>query len=417
MKRVAVVGAGIVGLATAYELLQKGFDVTVYEAGGLPGQQTSKANGGQLSYSFVSPLASPDVLRSLHRLLLDRHGALRLRPRFDVAQMQWLLGFIAMCSAQKHREGAEDLLSLGVVSREALAELLHKHPLQFDHNENGKLQVFESRTVFEATSQAQTAFLRSHGVEQLELGPQEAVRLEPSLAPIEQRIVGALFTPSEQAGNCELLCLRLSDLLQSFGVELRFNAPITSLRRDAQGQLLAFHHQEPVDADAVVLANGTAARALAKPLGLDLGIYPLRGYSLTYPIDSNSGAPVASVSDIRNKVVYARMGDRLRVAGMIDIGVDRPREIDARIQTLKNQVKSFFPALRPIGPATGWSGVRSARPTSKPLIGPTPVPGLFVNVGQGALGFTLAFGSARLLAESIDRPQGSTTQLASRFAM
>src|SRR5690606_237484 len=357
------------------------------------------------------------VLRSLHRLLLDRHGALRLRPRFDIAQMQWLLGFLAVCSQQKHQQGAEDLLALGVVSRRALDELLQKHPLEFEHNKNGKLQVFESRTVFEATSRSQTAFLRAHGVEQHELGPQEALRLEPSLAPIGQRIAGALFTPSEQAGNCELLCLRLCDLLQSLGVELRFNMPITSLRRDAQGQILAFHHHEAIDADAVVLANGTAAPALAKPLGLELGIFPLRGYSLTYPIDSNSEAPIASVSDIRNKVVYARMGDQLRVAGMIDIGVDRPGEIDARIQTLKSQVKSFFPALRPTGPATGWSGLRSARPTSKPLIGPTRVPGLFVNVGHGALGFTLAVGSARLLAESIDQSQGRTPQLASRFAM
>lgn len=417
MRRIAVIGAGVVGLATAYELMRKGFDVTVYESNGRAGQQTSKANGAQLSYSFVSPLASPDVLRSMHKLLLDRHGALRLRPRFDPAQMRWLLAFVAACSAEKHRQGAEDLLRLGVVSRDALNDLLSKHPLDFAHNENGKLQVFESRPVFEATGQAQMAFLRSHGVEQCELGPGEAVRLEPSLAPIQRRIVGALFTPSEQAGDCELLCLRLSELLQSLGVGFRFNTPVTSLRRDAKGKLLAFHHGEVIDADAIVLANGTAAQLLARPLGLDLGIYPLRGYSLTYPIDAQSGAPKVSVSDIRNKVVYARIGDQLRVAGMIDIGVDHPRAIDMRIKTLKSQVGSFYPALRPLGEPVAWSGERSARPTSKPIVGPTPISGLFVNVGQGALGFTLAFGSARLLAEAIGRQPGSFTGLAARFAM
>lgn len=417
MKRIAVIGAGIVGLATAYELMRQGYEVTVYEANKQAGQQTSKANGAQLSYSFVSPLASPDVLRSLHRLLLDRHGALRLRPRLDAVQWQWLLAFAAACSAKKNRQGAEDLLSLGCVSRQALDELLQNHPLEFAHNENGKLQVFESRPDFEATRQAQMPFLRSHGVEQRELSPDEAVQLEPSLAPIRQRIVGTLFTPSEQAGNCELLCLRLSELLQSSGVCLRFNTPITSLRRDGKGGALAFSHGDAVETDAIVLANGTAAQSLARPLGLNLGIYPLRGYSLTYPINAQSGAPSVSVSDIRNKVVYARIGDQLRVAGMIDIGVNHPKAIQARIQTLKRQVSGFYPALRPLGEPAVWSGERSARPTSKPVIGPSPVSNLFVNVGQGALGFTLAFGSARLLADGIGRRSGNYAQLAARFAM
>lgn len=318
---------------------------------------------------------------------------------------------------QKNNQGAEDLLRLGIVSRQALDELLEHHPLEFMHNKNGKLQVFESSPEFEAARQQQMPFLRSHGIEQYALSRLEAVQLEPSLAPIQRRIVGALFTPGDQAGDCELLCLRLSELLQSSGVQLRFNTPITSLRRDGGGRAIAFSHDSAVDADALVLANGTAAQQLVKSLGINLGIYPLRGYSLTYPIDAHSGAPQVSVSDIRNKVVYARIGERLRVAGMIDIGVNRPGVIEARIQTLKNQVNSFYPALRPLDEPAVWSGERSARPTSKPIIGASPVPNLFINVGQGALGFTLAFGSARLLAERIGGRSEKYTGLATRFAM
>lgn len=417
MKRIAVVGAGVVGLATAYELSQKGFEVAVYEASDKAGQLASKANGAQLSYSFVSPLASPDVLRSLHKLLLDRSGALRLQLRFDPAQLRWLLAFLGACSSARHQQGAADLLELGQVSRDALSDLLQKHTLEFSHRQTGKLQVFESQTAFEATRSAQMSLLTSYGVEQQSLSTSETVQLEPSLAPIAQRIAGALFTPSEQTGDCEQLCLHMSELLQNSGVDIHFNTPITSLRRDPQGKLLAFHAGGAIDADAIVLANGTAAQTLADAVGVRLGIYPLRGYSLTYPVGGQSGAPRLSISDIHNKVVYAPIDGHLRVAGMIDIGVNHPRAIAERIQTLKQQVKDFYPSLKPLGEPTEWSGERPARPTSKPLIGATPVPGLFVNVGHGALGFTLAFGSARLLAETLSQHPGDTVRLASRFAM
>lgn len=417
MSRVAVVGAGIVGLATAYELMRQGLEVTVFEAGERAGQLTSKANGAQLSYSFVSPLASPDVLRSLHTLLLNRHGALRLRLRFDPAQLRWLLAFIAACPAASHEQGAADLLKLGQESRDVLNELLQKHTLGFSHQQTGKLQVFESKKAFDDTRSAQAALLRSQGIEQQSLSPREAVQLEPSLAPIAPRIVGALFTPSEETGDCEQLCLSLSELLQANGVRLRFGTPVTSLRREPQGKLLAFHGNEAIEADTIVLANGTAAQTLARSVGVDLGIYPLRGYSLTYPVDEQSGAPRLSVSDIRNKVVYAPIDGHLRVAGMIDIGVDHPRAISERIQTLQRQVKDFYPALKPLDAPLSWSGERPARPTSKPLIGATPVRGLFVNVGHGALGFTLAFGSARLLADLLCGNNSGTGRLAPRFAM
>lgn len=417
MNRIAVVGAGIVGLATAYELWRKGFEVAIYEAGDKAGQLTSKANGAQLSYSFVSPLASPDVLRSLHALLVNRRGALRLHPRFDLAQLRWLLAFLAACSATKHRQGAADLLELGQASRDALNDLLQAHPLEFSHKQTGKLQVFESKATYDDTRRAQTILLRSQGIEQQSLSPEEAIQLEPSLAPIAHRIVGALFTPSEQTGDCEQLCLRLSELLRVKGVHVHFNTPITSLCRDSKGMLLAFHGDEAIKTDAIVLANGTAAQGLARSVGVDLGIYPLRGYSLTYPVDEQSGAPQLSISDIRNKVVYAPIDGHLRVAGMIDIGVNHPRAVSERIHTLKQQVKDFYPALRPSGEPLAWSGERPARPTSKPLIGATRVPGLFVNVGHGALGFTLAFGSARLLAETLSKQPGDAARLAPRFSM
>lgn len=416
MKHFLVIGAGIVGLATAYELRQRGFEVTVIEAQGKAGQETSKANGAQLSYSFVSPLASPLVLKSLHKLLLDRQGALRIRPRIDGQQINWLLHFLRACSASRNRETSEDLLNLGALSRDVLTEILQQHPIEFFHNQNGKLLVFESHASLTA-ARNQADFLRSHGVTQKELSIDEACRLEPCLLPIKSRIQGAFFTPSEQAGDCEALCIGLSKILARQGVVFRYNTPLIRLKISLSRHVQAYLHDGPIDADAIVLANGIGAQVLAKDAGINLRIYPLRGYSLTYTVDDSSGAPQTSVSDIRNKVVYARIGDKLRVAGMVDIGINDPQTIEQRTQTLKAQVDDFLPALKPLQPPIAWSGQRPARPDSKPLIGPTSIHNLFINAGHGALGFTLAFGSARLLADSVAGDSNPHLHLATRFSL
>ncbi len=400
MRHIAVIGAGVVGLATAYELSRQNFRVSVYEANDRPGQETSKANGAQLSYSFVSPLASPAVLKSLHKLLLERNGALRLRPHFEWAQFKWLIAFTLACSVRRNQAGAEDLLALGVLSRHALDDLLERHPIDFSHNRNGKLQVFESDSLLAQSHAAQTPFLASHGVEQKYLNASETVALEPSLAPIEARIKGGLFTPSEEAGDCEQLCLRLMDLLQSHGVQFHFNTPIVRLQKTGN-KVQAITKADSVTADDIVLTSGIGTSQLLRPLGLDARIYPLRGYSLSYTLNEGSKAPQVSVSDIRNKVVYARIGNQLRVAGMIDIGVNRSQSIAHRIETLKQQVNEFLPELQPVADPTPWTGERAARPDSKPVIGASNISNLYLNVGHGALGFTLAFGSARLLADSL----------------
>jgi len=414
MTQVAIIGAGIVGLASAYELQQRGFEVSVYEANAQSGQGTSKANGAQLSYSFVTPLATPGVLRDLPKLLFDRQGALRLHPRLQMAQLRWLLAFTACCTQRQSRQGAEDLFLLGQLSRQSLDELLAEHPLPFAHRRSGKLQVFQSQSGFEQARAAQTDFLATHGIEQQVLNAAETIQLEPSLAAIEGRIQGSLFTPSEETGDCAALCAQMTQLLQKRGVKFHFNTPITSLQA-AGNQVRAQTAQGPLEHQHIVLATGVPTQQLLRPLGLNPNIYPLRGYSLTFPLNEDSQSPRTSISDIKNKVVYAPLGKQLRVAGMVDIGVQRPRIIEQRINTLKAQVNEFYPQLAPAGPPTSWTGERAARPDSKPVISATPYANLHVNAGHGALGFTLAFGSARLLAGLLCGDADPT--LAQRFVL
>jgi len=397
MTDVAVIGAGIVGLATAYELRQRGFEVSVYEANAHSALGTSKANGAQLSYSFVTPLASPGVLRDLPKLLFDRQGALRLRPRLQLAQLRWLLAFAACCNQSQSKQGALDLFLLGQLSRQSLDEMLSKHSLYFEHQRSGKLQVFQSQESFQQARAAQTEFLAAHGIEQHALNANETVKLEPTLAAIEERIYGSLFTPSEESGDCAALCTQLTELLKKQGVIFHFNTPITGLH--AQGnQIQAQTADGPVQAKHIILSAGVPSQQLLRPLNINPNIYPLRGYSLTFKLDNQRQTPQTSVSDIKNKVVYANLGNKLRVAGMVDIGVRHPATIEERIKMLKSQVKEFYPHLASADEPQSWTGERAARPNSKPNVSATPFSNLYINAGHGALGFTLAFGSGRLLA-------------------
>lgn len=398
MSRIAVIGAGIVGLATAYELSNRGFEVDIYEAEGQSGQGTSKANGAQLSYSFVTPLANPSVLRSLPKLLLDRQGALQFHPRMQVSQLRWLAAFIASCTHRKSSQGARDLFQLGQISQQILDDALKKDELSFQHQRSGKLQVFQSHESLQQAHAEQSKLLAHYGVEQHLLNKQETIKLEPSLTAIEHDIQGSLFTPSEECGDCEELCQQLTDLLLDKGFRFHFNTCISDLQIDSHNKVQAITEHGPIQADYIVLATGVNTQKMLRPLKIDPKIYPLRGYSLTFPLGKKSRAPMTSVSDIKNKVVYAPLRDRLRVAGMLDIGVQNENIIKKRLQTLKRQVNEFYPQLNPLEKPMEWTGERAARPDSKPIISGTQFTNLFLNVGHGALGFTLAFGSAYLLA-------------------
>ncbi|WZB63768.1 D-amino acid dehydrogenase [Achromobacter xylosoxidans] len=392
---IIVIGAGIIGLTTARALLADGHDVTVLDEAAQAGVGTSKANGAQLSYSFVAPLADSSVLGKLPGWLTRRDAPLRLRLRADPAQWRWALSFLAACRRDTAARTTAELLQLGLHSRRLTRALVQDGALSCDFSASGKLLVYQDATAF-AGARAQMHYQACLGCEQHALGRDECLALEPALADIGQRVVGGVYTPSEDA-DCQALC---ASLARGLGARLRLGTRVRRLRlRGGAVQALETSAGE-MQADAYVVANGVGAQALCRQAGLQPLIYPLKGYSLTYALGPDSRAPRTSLSDVHNKVVYARLGDRLRVAGMVDIG-DRDAGIDGgRIHQLKEQVRRYLPRLAPTGEPEAWAG-RPARPDGKPLIGCTPVRGLWINAGHGALGFTLAAGSAGVLADRI----------------
>ena len=398
---VLVLGAGIIGLTTAYFLNKEGFEVTVVDRNNDVALETSFANGAQLSYSYVAPLAGPGVMSHVPKWLLDRNSPLRFRPSLDPATLCWNVRFMKACTAAQSNQTTRELLALSFLSRDLYHTMMQQENIAFDHKRAGKLIVHRSRDSFDHAVE-QLDFQRSLGCEQRALSVEECLSLEPSLQRMRDHLSGGIYTESEESGDCYQLAVALKKILQQRGVTFRFNTPIKKLVTDSMRKVsVQTENAARLSADHIVVALGCDSTALLKPLGIAVPVSPLKGYSLTLPIQSAADAPVVSITDYERKVVYARLGERLRVAGMADmVGLDR--HIDtARIETLKQEARNLFPDAGNYDLATLWTGLRPATPKGKPIIDGTRYGNLWLNIGQGALGFTLASGSARVMTDLI----------------
>jgi D-amino-acid dehydrogenase len=404
--KILILGAGVAGVASAYYFWRDGHEVTVLERNEGVALETSFANGGQLSYSYVAPLASPSVIPKIPPWLLRRDAPLRFTPEADLEQWRWIAEFLAACNGKTADITTERLLRLSFYSRDLMHELVRDESLDFDYVQNGKLVVHTERASFESARRLM-AFQASLGCEQQALGADETVTLEPALAAMRPRICGAIYTPSEDAGDCWKFCNELKRLMTTgpHPVSYRFNVEVQRLLPMA-GRVMGVETSAGVmEADAYVLALGTHAPSLMAPLGQRLPIYPLKGYSLSLPIADERGAPRISVTDFKRKVVYARIGGELRVAGMADLAGRHCRIDVERVTQLVQEVKTAFPHASDFRELHPWCGMRPATPRGTPILGATSHANLWLNVGHGALGFTLALATGRVVADLVSGRQ------------
>jgi D-amino-acid dehydrogenase len=398
---VLVIGAGVIGLATAWYLCADGHQVTVVERNQDVALETSFANGGQLSYSYVAPLAGPGILTKLPGWLLREDSPVRFRPRADLEQWRWLLQFVRACTLEQCEACTRKLLSLSFFSRDLMHELLvHEPALRFDHANAGKLVVYRTSAAFDAARRL-LDYQRSLGCEQEALDAEACVAKEPSLTHLGAQLQGGIFTRSEDSGDCYQFCVSMTRLLRERGVRFRFGTTVTQLRRDSAQTVGAYAGDERLDADHIVLATAAPSVPLLRTLDIRVPLYPLKGYSLTAPVVADAAAPRVSITDFERKIVYARLGNRLRIAGMADI-TGRRADIDPkRVATLRAQSAATFPGAADFDSAAVWCGLRPATPKSMPIIDSTRFANLWLNLGQGALGFTLALASGRLIGDLV----------------
>jgi D-amino-acid dehydrogenase len=393
--QVCVLGAGIVGLATAWQLQREGHEVTVVDRA-TPGAGASGGNGAQLSYSYVQPLADPAIWRQLPGLLLSPSSPLKLRPALDPQQWRWGLQFLARCNARASRETTARLLALAALSRAGFEQMLADAQLDCDFSATGKLVLYPSATSFDA-ARRQTDLQRTLGSQQTAVSAAECVALEPALASYQPQIAGAIHTPSECAVDCQKVCSGLHDLLRQRGVRFLLGTEVLGPVRRQQRMTAVATSRGHLEAERFVLSLGSASPAFARKVGVVLPVYPIKGYSITVDVGSNlQQAPRVSVTDSARKVVFARIGSRLRVAGMAEL-VGQDTSIPAqRIASLRASTHALFPGCRTNGDIRPWTGMRPATPSGLPIVGllPGAPDNLIFNTGHGALGLTLAFGTA-----------------------
>lgn len=403
---VCVLGGGVIGVTTAYSLAREGMRVTVVERHPSLGAETSFANGGQLSYTYVAPLAGPSVPGHLPEWLLSRTAPLRFRPSLSVAQWRWCMAFLRQCTTARSRRTAIELLRLGAYSRRLMGRLMEAEPLDFAFRRSGKLVVYRDRDEFSAARQ-QMEFLAGFGADQTALDSASCIDTEPALDSLRDKLAGGIFTGSEESGDCYLFTRELARVAaEKYGVQFVCEASVQGLRREGNRVVAAHTSHGDIGADAFVLALGNGSADLVQPLGMRLPIYPLKGYSLTMPVDRRHVAPEVSVTDLHHKVVYARLGAHLRVAGMVDMTPAGSRADASRLRLLALQANATMPNAGDFSSLREWTGARPATPDSKPLIGATALGNLWLNTGHGALGFTLAAASAELVTDAICHRKG-----------
>ena len=408
--RISILGAGVAGLTTAWYLARDGHEVEVIERNTGVALETSFANGAQLSYSYVAPLAGPGVLPKVPPWLLRRDSPLRFYPAVDPHQWRWLLEFVLACNRDTSDLTTRRLLTLSFYSRALMHNFVAHEAPDFGYAKSGKLVVFSDQAGFDSARRL-LDYQRSLGCEQEALDRDQCIALEPALgdaqSALHKRLVGGIHTPSEEVGDCYRFCLALEAKLRSMSVKFRLGTTLESIRAEG-GRVVALRtDQGEHPTEACVLTLGAQSPFLVRPLGLRLPIYPLKGYSLTLP--ASARAPRISITDFKRKVVYAPLDHQgtpqLRVAGMADIAGYSQHIDPVRLGQLIKESKLAFPAATDYTQSAAsmqpWAGLRPATPKGTPILGATPYANLFLNCGHGALGWTLALGSARIVADLI----------------
>ena len=400
--KVVVLGAGVVGVSTAWFLRQAGHEVTVIDRAEAVAMETSFANAGQLSFGYTTPWAAPGIPQKAAKWLLKAHSPLIVRWDGSGFQLRWLKQMLQNCTESRYRLNKERMVRVSEYSRALFAKLEAELGLDFEGRKKGTLQIFRTDKEVQGAKK-DMAVLAEYGVPFTELSAADCVQYEPALANVVHKLAGALHLPNDATGDCHLFTTRLATLCREQGVRFVFNHAIERFESNGKRIQAVYAGGKRWEAEHFVCALGSFSRPLLMQLGLDVPVYPVKGYSLTLPVVQSDAAPQSTVLDETYKVAITRFNERIRVGGMAELSGYQLRLNPKRRETLELVVQDLFPHGGDVRQATFWSGLRPMTPDSTPIIGASAWENLTLNTGHGTLGWTMSLGSGKLAADMVSQ--------------
>lgn len=408
--KICVLGSGVTGVMSAYYLARAGHEVEVIDRCAASGQECSFANGGQLSYSHAEPWANPGVFPKLFKWMFQDDAPLVLRFSTDPHMIKWGMRFLWNCRRSRAHQNCITMLRLGLFSRDKMREIREETGLEFDHSEKGILHVFNSEKDFEA-AQKQAEFQHQYGCVENTLSWKECLEMEPALKHTTQTMYGGIHAPQDECGDINKFTVAMAEYLEkNHGVKFTYNVEILRLHEDNDEIRFVSTNAGNINADAFVMALGSYSPLYLRPIGINIPIYPMKGYSVTFP--ASPEAPSMSITDGGRKIVYSRLGKRIRVAGTAEFAGYNTDVRNKRIAPIVAGVEALFPEMD-TSKHDLWACLRPSTPDGPPVVGKTQYRNLFLNTGHGTLGWTQSAGTSNLLASVIsgDTPEISLDRL------
>ena len=401
---VVILGSGVTGVTSAYYMARAGFRVTVIDRQAGPALETSFANAGQVSPGYSSPWSAPGIPFKALKWMFQRHAPLSIYPDGTLWQLRWMSMLLENCTSERYAVNKERMVRLAEYSRDCLRDLRCQTGISYEERTLGTLQIFRNQQQLDAANQ-DIAVLAQHGIPFELLSRDGCVKAEPALAQVKNKLTGGLHLPRDETGDCHLFTTRLADMAQALGVTFRYNLPIENLL-SKNGKIVgvAAGHERIVG-DHYVIALGSYSRALLQQAGLNIPVYPVKGYSLTVPVSNTAASPVSTIMDETYKVAITRFDMRIRIGGMAELAGFNHALNPKRRETLEMVLSDLFPQCGDIPAASFWTGLRPMTPDGTPIIGATRHANLWLNTGHGTLGWTMACGSAQILADLIAKQQ------------
>lgn len=396
--KVLVLGSGVIGTSIAYYLARDGHEVSVVDRQEGPALETSFANAGEISPGYSAPWAGPGVPLKAIRWMLMRHSPLIIKPSTDPAMWRWMWAMLRNCTSQRYRVNKSRMLRLAQYSRDCLSELRDATGITYDERTRGTLQLFRTAKQLDGVHQ-DTEVLKEHGVAYQVLDRQGYLQHEPALELVKEKFVGALRLPGDETGDCFMFTRRLASMARDLGATFKFGRHIEAIEHDGDSVRQVMTDRGALRADAYVVALGSSSTRLLAPLGIRLPVYPVKGFSITTRITNADAAPLSTIMDETHKVAVTRLGDRIRVGGMAQLsGYDLSLD-SRRRKTLQFVLGDLFPGSCDTADNEFWTGLRPMTPDGTPILGPSRYANLHVSTGHGTLGWTMAAGTGRFMAD------------------